>query len=395
MHDLSRNPVPPPCHACGRPFLSLGAFPAGWLAMTLLFTACTPADPSPAKGAGTTGTESQDPESAGGGSTTQAQDPDDSNASSEASSTGQDTTTTSPDHPDAESTTQEPAPGDPSTPKLWIPPNTELCGSIHWSIKDFQKEFATRHKIKLRSGSFPLDAVRLAGSIHYQQLEGSFDSELLELQVTQMNTPNAQALLEPTEMDFGQGRKISLSLDLTVQEDDHFQTFVLDSFENTPETRLKRLDASSQDAVDLFGGYFGAGYGPCNINNAPTEVFHFEFENGDFVDFHTRTRHHSFDRPMTQHGVTFRATGKLGEHSFDVAHWEDLLYGTKETSDFLRFPSLAVRIPEHDGVCGIGLKRDAFDQKMPYRAELLDCELKVKATRTPSAFEHPERFVNQ
>lgn len=398
MHDNYRNPVQPHVPACGLPLRITGALPSGCMALAFLLFACTPQEPTPSQPTGSSGastspdTQNQDTTSSAGESATDAQSDNDSGASTKTPSESQDTTSTS---PGPESTTQDPAPGDPTTPKLWIPPNTELCGSIHWTVKDFQKEFATRHKIKIKSGSFPLDAVRLSGSMHYQQIEGSFESELLTLQGHQMNTPNAQVMLEETAMDFGQERMIGLSFTLSAQEDGHFQTFVLDSFENTPETRLNRFDASSDKAVDLLGGYLGAGYGPCKINNAPTEVFHFEFDNGDFVDFHTRTRLHSFNRPMTQHGVTLRATGKLGDHSFDVTHWEDLIYGTKEISDFYRFPSLAVRVPEHDGVCGIGLKRDAFDEDMPYRAELLDCELKVKEKRTPSGFKHPDRFVNQ
>lgn len=234
--------------------------------------------------------------------------------------------------------------------------------------------------------------MRLAGSIHHEDISGSFASEKLVPEASGLGTQYAELLLKPTKMDFGNGREISFRFHLSAIEDDHFQTFVLDSQRHTPNTRLNKLNASSEKEVDLFGGGLGAAYGPCQIDNAKTEVFHVEFENGDFVDFYTRTRHHKYELPKSQHGVTLRAKGKLGKVSFDVTRWEDLIYGSKELTDSLRIPSLGVRFPEQEGLCGFGLKRDAFDEETPYRAELLDCDLKVKEKRKPSAVRYPERF---
>lgn len=392
--------------------------PVALLLSTIFFTACEPEDVAPVASStsstssgqpdnstSTTGQESAPSSSDEGAATTGAQTSEGSTTNTDSSSSSteetQDSNTDSSSSNSDESldsdtgsgsSTQEPAPGDPKAPKFWIPPDTELCGSIRWTIKDFGVAFSRRHKIKLKSGSFPLDTIRLAGSIYHDDISGSFESETLVPEASGLGTQYAELLLDPTKLDFGNGREISLRFELTANEDEYFQTFVLDSQRHVPITRLNRLNASSEKKVDLFGGALGAAYGPCQIDNAKTEIFHVEFENGDFADFYTRTRHHEYQLPKSQHGVTLRAKGKIGKVSFDVTNWEDLLYGSKELTDSLRIPSLGVRFPEQEGLCGLGLKREPSDEDLPYRAELLNCELKVKEKRKPSAVRYPKRF---
>lgn len=56
-----------------------------------------------------------------------------------------------------------------------------------------------RHKIELNSGSFALDAVRLSGSIHDQDISGDFESDTLAPEAEGLGTTYATLDLRPTK----------------------------------------------------------------------------------------------------------------------------------------------------------------------------------------------------
>lgn len=307
-------------------------------------------------------------------------------SSAETSSTSESTSETSSD------TESKPA---PKEPVIVVKDQVKLCGAIRWTPKNFKDAFSTKNQLILQGGTYPANAFELHGKLRFKDLEVSVDSKPLDVFIDSPGKSHGLAVLDEQPVQVGPDQSAELTLRLTAAQDGNFNTFEIDAFNNYGSNQeYKSLDIISDTNLDIFDGFKGSAFGPCETPNVKTDIFRFELENDDWVEFETKTQLSMFDKP-SQHGLTVRAKGSVKGVSFDVDAWEDLLYGSKEFSEFPRPPSLAVRFPEQKGFCGIGFKTDFKNEELPYKAEILDCELevqerpKLRLAKYPDSFEIP------
>lgn len=308
------------------------------------------------------------------------------NSSSDATSNEQ----TSSDTTSSSETEQGPFPDEPT---IVVQDNATLCGAVRWTLRDFKKAFKTKNQLVLRGGSYPAKAFEFHGKIRYQDREADVASEPLDVAIDSAGKSHALAKLDKGEIRVAKEHPVKMTMRLTAAQDGDFNTFKLDDFSKfTSELEYKKVSLGSETALDIFDGYKGAVYGPCETPDIRSEVFRFELANDGWVEFEAKTRLPKFDK-HAQHGLTVRAHGEVNGVAFDVNQWEDLLYGSTEFSEFPRPPSLGVRFPEEKGICGIGFKTDFSDEEEPYKAQVLDCELEVKARPEIRLAKYPDRFM--
>lgn len=280
----------------------------------------------------------------------------------------------------------------PKAPIIVVQDQVKLCGAIRWTLDRFDEAFASKNQLILQGGRYPANAFELHGKLRFKELEASVDSDPTEVFVDSPGKSHALAALDKAQIRIREDKIAKLTLRLTAVQDGNFKTFTIDDF-GTLESELdyKSLSLVSETNLDIFSGYKGSVFGPCKTPNIKSDIFRFELEKGDWIEFETKTRLSMFDIP-SQHGLTIRAHGKVKGVAFDVSEWEDLVYGAKEFTDFPQPPSLGVRFTEKEDICGIGLKADFSNEKIPYEAQILDCDLKMVEEVKILATEYPEHF---
>lgn len=280
----------------------------------------------------------------------------------------------------------------PKEPVIVVKDQVKLCGAVRWTLKDFKKAFSTKNQLILQGGTYPANAFELHGKLRFKDLEVSVDSKPLDVFIDAPGKSHGLAVLDEQLVQVGPDQSAELTFRLTATQDGNFNTFEIDAFNNYGSNlEYKSLDIISDTSLDVFDGFKGSAFGPCETPNIKTDVFRFELENNDWVEFETKSQLSMFDKP-TQHGLTVRAKGSVKGVSFDVDAWEDLIYGSTEFSEFPRPPSLAVRFPEQKEICGIGFKADFKNEELPYKAQILDCELKVKESPKLLSAKYPDSF---
>lgn len=95
------------------------------------------------------------------------------------------------------------------------------------------------------------------------------------------------------------------------------------------------------------------------------------------------------DEPLVQVGPDQSAKLTL---RLTAAQDGNFNYGSTEFSEFPRPPSLAVKFPEQKEICGIGFEADFRNEKLPYKAQILDCVLKVKESPKLLSAKYPDSF---
>lgn len=302
----------------------------------------------------------------------------------------QEESTSSETDSDSSSTSDEgPA---PDSPLIVIQDNVTLCGAIRWTLDSFDEAFSSKNQLILKGGTYPADAFELHGKLRYEDMEVSVDTERVSVFIDSGGESHAWAALDDAPTKIGENDTAKVTFRLTAVQDGTFKTFKLDDFSRfESDQEYKSIRIVSETDLDIFDGYKGSAFGPCETPDVKTEVFRFEFEQGDWVEFETKTRLPMFDIP-SQHGLTVRAHGKVEGVEFDVSEWKDLIYATTKFSEFPRPPSLGVRFPKQKGICGVGFEAYYRDENIPYKAQILDCDLKVKSTPKLSAAKYPDYF---
>lgn len=292
--------------------------------------------------------------------------------------------------------TEAPTPEQPQA-YFELEEGAELCASHRSSLRNFKDGFSNKGRVRFNGGRFPTERVTISGTLIYNDLEQEFVSEEFAINTRDVGTKNAAAWgFKVPVTGVGMDEALQLRVHLTGEREGAMDTFELGSFENlntAQEMKEFIVRSANRDKLDIFAGGVGQSYGACKMPERKPEIFAFTFENGDYVEFATKTRDFWIFDP-SQRGLTVRATGSIDGHAFDVVDKEyDLLYATREAALVRRAPSLAVRFPEHDGLCGIGFKTDfTDDDDPPYTAHLLDCDLEVIEERVPSKFVIPDGF---
>lgn len=319
----------------------------------------------------------------------------DSTTSSDHTTSGDNTTTDdNPTTSDGGSTEESGL--DPEDPRLRVVvrEEVELCGQCRGYVSHFYSAFNTKQRVRIHPGTYELDDVKLSGEVLHEGKSYPFSSPGFAMSTFKTSDSRLITSVREGAAQWEDGSPLEISLGLSNARSPHNPLeFVIDSFAQAESTLdFKRLEFSAPEPAVGLGNSMARIFDACELEGGRKDVFRFEFEGGDQVAFNAHSKHLAFGFPA-QAGRTLSATGTLDGQDFAVDDDENLLYCNRSEAKSLRMPELAVRFPEHNGICGIGMRPlRKFDKKIPYKAELLDCELKkvreikIVAVDLPSGF---------
>lgn len=241
--------------------------------------------------------------------------------------------------------------------------------------------------------AFPLDRAQLKGSVSYQNKSYDFSSQEFALETEEINAERLFASNLEIPVNWIDGSGFSMSLTLTNELGERRHNFLLgDLAAREGSSHYKRLSLDSPEKLAQLGNSKLRRFDACEMEHDRKDRFHFEFEGGDTVAFTTSSKLLGLTK-QTQSGRVLQATGSYAGQAFEVEVCEDLVYCNPNFASRYRRPHLAVRFPEKDGICGLGLRpsRDPMDEQR-YTAELLDCDLKTTRKLPIVSMEVPKDF---
>lgn len=330
--------------------------------------------PTPSSTTGATGSS---------GTSTESSDQDASSSSSEGTTSSQD------ESDDASTKDQAPLP----EVRVQIKPDTQLCGLANGMVTTFQEGFTSKQRLFMDEADLKTGALTLQGTLQNGEQSSRFEAKILNFTLSEQLS-GAQSLIAGGEPGtFADASPFELGLALSPGPEDTIPTFLIDDWRSiAPSENYNVVTIKTPEPAQILGGNKEAAFGACAFPEQSPDNFEFVFENGDRVEFVTKTRKLS-DRRSYQRGLLLEAKGSFRGIDIDVDQWESLVYAARNFAAVLRRPALAVQFPEQDGICALWLEPDLSGQrKAPYTAHLLNCEHEEIETLDPVEWTIPARF---
>lgn len=277
-------------------------------------------------------------------------------------------------------------------PCLRVSKSASLCQMYMFAQPAFGNGFEMKGILNLKSGEYPIDNLRLAGSLH---LEGeTYELRGLKSRAELHDHGSIKELEGVVIMSTDNGQELSVEFSLTTDETNPYPVFDLDSFQDFDhENHLKKIHIRSKSSQSMLGNSKFTQYGACLLPGQKDERFEFDLGKAGQVRLTARSRL-VLPGITSQFGLLTNAMGEVNGRSFDVQDWVDLYYSADEWTDTLFAPGLAVRLPEHAGICGFGFVPHGRGKRF-YRAYKLNCdfslgdEIEVRSETLPEKYSKP------